>query len=143
MTRAITTGDDAACVSEASGPAQRVTLRIPTHLAAPSYALILREGPQLTPPRGRTPRVARLLSRRARRVPRSERVVGPSTPSLCTKKGGRAPSIVTACIRGHLVAVWTALRSALLPIWPGCAVDNDIVNDIRPPSTSCARANDI
>jgi hypothetical protein len=42
--------------------AQQVTLRIPTHLAAPSHALILREGPKPTRPRGRIPRVARLLA---------------------------------------------------------------------------------
>ena len=42
--------------------AQRVTLRIPTHMAAPSHALVLREGPHPTCPRGRTPRVARLLA---------------------------------------------------------------------------------
>jgi hypothetical protein len=39
-----------------------VTLRIPTHLAAPSHALVLREGPKPTRPRGRIPRVARLLA---------------------------------------------------------------------------------
>jgi hypothetical protein len=35
---------------------------LPTHMAAPSYSLILREGPQPTRPRGRIPRVARLLA---------------------------------------------------------------------------------
>jgi hypothetical protein len=39
-----------------------VTLRIPTHMAAPSHALVLREGPKPTRPRGRIPRVARLLA---------------------------------------------------------------------------------
>jgi hypothetical protein len=42
--------------------AERVTLRILTHMAAPSHALILREGPTPTRPRGRIPRVARLLA---------------------------------------------------------------------------------
>jgi hypothetical protein len=37
--------DGAARTPEAATPAQRVTLRIPTHMAAPSHALILREGP--------------------------------------------------------------------------------------------------
>jgi len=41
---------------------QGVTLRIPTHMAAPSHALVLREGPKPTRPRGRIPRVARLLA---------------------------------------------------------------------------------
>jgi hypothetical protein len=41
---------------------QGVTLRIPTHLAAPSHALVLREGAKPTRPRGRIPRVARLLA---------------------------------------------------------------------------------
>jgi hypothetical protein len=47
---------------EASRPAQRITLRIPTHMAAPSHVLVLREGPKPTRPRGRIPRVARLLA---------------------------------------------------------------------------------
>jgi hypothetical protein len=47
---------------EADRPAERVTLRIPTDMAAPSHALILREGPKPTRPRGRIPRVARLLA---------------------------------------------------------------------------------
>jgi hypothetical protein len=38
------------------------TLRIPTHMAAPSHALVLREGPRTTRSRGRIPRVARLLA---------------------------------------------------------------------------------
>jgi hypothetical protein len=42
--------------------AEPVTLRIPTHMAAPSHALVLREGPKPTRPRGRIPRVARLLA---------------------------------------------------------------------------------
>jgi hypothetical protein len=47
---------------EADTPAERVTLRVPTHMAAPSHALVLREGPKPTRPRGRIPRVARLLA---------------------------------------------------------------------------------
>jgi hypothetical protein len=49
-------------VAEPDAPAQRVTLCIPTHMAAPSHALVLREGPKPTRPRGRIPRVARLLA---------------------------------------------------------------------------------
>jgi hypothetical protein len=60
MTRPIT--DDAAEVEEAGEPAQGVTLSIPTYMAAPSHGLILREGPKPTRPRGRIPRVARLLA---------------------------------------------------------------------------------
>jgi hypothetical protein len=41
---------------------QGVTLRIPTHMAAPSHALVLREGPKPTRPRGRIPRVTGLLA---------------------------------------------------------------------------------
>jgi thiamine pyrophosphate-dependent acetolactate synthase large subunit-like protein len=41
---------------------QGVTLSIPTHMATPSHGLILREGPKPTRPRGRIPRVARLLA---------------------------------------------------------------------------------
>ena len=52
--------DDAAVTPEAN--TQPVTLRIPTHVAAPSHALVLREGPKPTRPRGRIPRVARLLA---------------------------------------------------------------------------------
>lgn len=33
-----------------------------THMAAPSHPLVLREGPKPTRPRGRIPRVARLLA---------------------------------------------------------------------------------
>jgi hypothetical protein len=58
LTRDSTTG--AAGAPEASMPG--VTLRVPTHMAAPSHALILREGPKPTRPRGRIPRVARLLA---------------------------------------------------------------------------------
>jgi hypothetical protein len=47
---------------EADTPAEPVTLRFPTHMAAPSHALVLREGPKPTRPRGRIPRVARLLA---------------------------------------------------------------------------------
>jgi hypothetical protein len=54
--------EDAAGTPEAEPPAQGVTLSIPTHLAAPSHALVLREGPKPTRPRGRIPRVARLLA---------------------------------------------------------------------------------
>jgi hypothetical protein len=53
---------DAAGTPEAEPPEQGVTLRIPTHMAAPSHALVLREGPKPTRPRGRIPRVARLLA---------------------------------------------------------------------------------
>jgi hypothetical protein len=48
---------DAAGTPEAEPPAQGVTLNIPTHMAAPSHALILREGPKPTRPRGHIPRV--------------------------------------------------------------------------------------
>jgi hypothetical protein len=41
---------------------QRVTLCIPTLMAEPSHALVLREGPKPTRPRGRIPRIARLLA---------------------------------------------------------------------------------
>jgi hypothetical protein len=41
---------------------QRVTLCIPTHMAAPSHALVLHGGPKPTWPRGCIPRVARLLA---------------------------------------------------------------------------------
>jgi hypothetical protein len=58
VTRDSTTG--AAGAPEASTPG--VTLRVPTHMAAPSHGLILREGPKPTRPRGRVPRVARLLA---------------------------------------------------------------------------------
>ena len=51
---------DAAGTPDAEPPAPGVTLSIPTHMAAPSHALVLREGPKLTRPRGRIPRVARL-----------------------------------------------------------------------------------
>jgi hypothetical protein len=54
------TRDDAAGAPEAN--TQGVTLSIPTHMAAPSHALVLREGPKPTRPRGRIPRVARLLA---------------------------------------------------------------------------------
>jgi hypothetical protein len=53
---------DAAGTPEAEPPAQGVTLSIPTYMAAPSHGLILREGPKPTRPRGRIPRVARLLA---------------------------------------------------------------------------------
>jgi hypothetical protein len=58
LTRESTNG--AAGAPEASTPG--VTLRVPTHMAAPSHALVLREGPKPTRPRGRIPRVARLLA---------------------------------------------------------------------------------
>jgi hypothetical protein len=54
--------DRAAGAPVGDAPAQPVTLRIPTHMAAPSLALVLREGPKPTRPRGRIPRVARLLA---------------------------------------------------------------------------------
>jgi hypothetical protein len=53
---------DAAGTPEAEPPARGVTLCVPTHVAAPSHALVLREGPKPTLPRGRIPRVARLLA---------------------------------------------------------------------------------
>jgi hypothetical protein len=60
MTRkSVASGADA---PDASASALRVTLRIPTHMAAPSHALVLREGPKPMRPRGRIPRVARLLA---------------------------------------------------------------------------------
>jgi hypothetical protein len=52
----------AAGTPDASTPSQRVTLRIPIHIAALSHALVLRDGPKHTRPRGRIPRVARLLA---------------------------------------------------------------------------------
>ncbi len=52
----------AAGTPEAELPAQGVTLSIPSHMAAPSHALVLREGPKSTRPRGRIPRLARLLT---------------------------------------------------------------------------------
>ena len=54
--------EDAAGTPEAEPSAQGVMLSIPTHMAAPSHALVLREGPKPTRPRGRIPRVARLLA---------------------------------------------------------------------------------
>ena len=54
------TMDDAAGAPEAN--TQGVTLSVPTHMAAPSHGLILREGPKPTRPRGRIPRVAWLLA---------------------------------------------------------------------------------
>ena len=44
MTRKIVTGGAGA--PEGGAPAPRVTLRIPTHMAAPSHTLVLREGPK-------------------------------------------------------------------------------------------------
>jgi hypothetical protein len=60
VTQDSTTG--VAGTPDAEPPAQGVTLSIPTHMAAPSHGLILREGPKPTRPRGRIPRVARLLA---------------------------------------------------------------------------------
>jgi hypothetical protein len=40
--------EDAAGTPEAEPPAQGITLSIPTHMAAPSRALVLREGPNPT-----------------------------------------------------------------------------------------------
>jgi hypothetical protein len=54
------TRDDAAGAPEAN--TQGVTLSVPTYMAAPSHGLILREGPKPMRPRGRIPRVARLLA---------------------------------------------------------------------------------
>jgi hypothetical protein len=56
------TRDSTDAAPGAGTPAQGVTLSIPTHMAAPSHALVLREGPKPTRPRGRIPRVARLLA---------------------------------------------------------------------------------
>jgi hypothetical protein len=58
VTRDSTTGT----ASAPDASTQGVTLSIPTHMAAPSHGLILREGPKPTRPRGRIPRVARLLA---------------------------------------------------------------------------------
>jgi hypothetical protein len=58
LTRDSTTG----AVGAPDASTQCVTLSIPTHMAAPSHALVLREGPKPTRPRGRIPRVARLLA---------------------------------------------------------------------------------
>jgi hypothetical protein len=58
MTREIV--ENAAGTPEAN--IQGVTLRVPTHVAAPSHGLVLREGPRPTRPRGHIPRVARLLA---------------------------------------------------------------------------------
>jgi hypothetical protein len=79
---------DAAGTPEAEPPTQGVTLSIPTHMAAPSHVLILREGPKPARPRGRIPRVARLsrlrttsknCSRRARSRPRPSSRHSPSS----------------------------------------------------------------
>jgi hypothetical protein len=53
MIRKIT--HDAAEVEEAGEPEQGVTLSIPTHMAAPSHALVLREGAKPTPHPTRDP----------------------------------------------------------------------------------------
>jgi hypothetical protein len=58
LTRDSTTGTAGAPDASTQG----VTLSVPTHMAAPSHALVLREGPKPTRPRGRIPRVARLLA---------------------------------------------------------------------------------
>ncbi len=41
---------------------ERVTLRMQVHKDAPSHGIILREGPKPARPRGRVPRIARLLA---------------------------------------------------------------------------------
>jgi hypothetical protein len=41
---------------------ERVTLRMQVHTDAPSHGIILREGPRPARPRGRVPRIARLLA---------------------------------------------------------------------------------
>jgi hypothetical protein len=64
---------NAADAPEAEPPAQGVTLSIPTHMAAPSHALVQREGPKPTRPCGRIPRVARLLALGQRRAPGGQR----------------------------------------------------------------------
>jgi hypothetical protein len=53
--------DGVASTLEPSTPAPRVTLRIPTTWPRPR-TLVLREEPKPTHPRGRIPRVARLLA---------------------------------------------------------------------------------
>jgi hypothetical protein len=58
VTRDSTTGTAGAPDASTQG----VTQHIPTHMAAPSHVLVLREGPKPTRPRGRIPRVARLLA---------------------------------------------------------------------------------
>jgi hypothetical protein len=41
---------------------ERITLRMQVHTDAPSHGIILREGPKPMRPRGRVPRIARLLA---------------------------------------------------------------------------------
>jgi hypothetical protein len=41
---------------------ERITLRMQVHKDAPSHGIILREGPKPARPRGRVPRIARLLA---------------------------------------------------------------------------------
>jgi hypothetical protein len=41
---------------------ERITLRMQVHTDAPSHGIILREGPKPARPRGRVPRIARLLA---------------------------------------------------------------------------------
>jgi hypothetical protein len=41
---------------------ERVTLRMQVHTDAPSHGILLREGPRPARPRGRIPRIARLLA---------------------------------------------------------------------------------
>jgi hypothetical protein len=58
LTRDSTTGTAGAPEASTLG----ATLSVPTHMAAASHALVLREGPKPMRPRGRIPRVARLLA---------------------------------------------------------------------------------
>jgi hypothetical protein len=47
---------------EGDTPGERVTLSIPIHLATPTRATVVREGPKPARPAGRIPRVARILA---------------------------------------------------------------------------------
>jgi hypothetical protein len=47
---------------EGDTPGERATLSIPIHLATPTRATVVREGPKPARPAGRIPRVARILA---------------------------------------------------------------------------------
>jgi hypothetical protein len=47
---------------EGDGPGERVTLSIPIHLATPTHATVVREGPKPARPTGRIARVSRILA---------------------------------------------------------------------------------
>jgi hypothetical protein len=47
---------------DAAPTEEHVTLRMQVHTDAPSHGIILREGPKSARPRGRVPRIARLLT---------------------------------------------------------------------------------